>query len=209
MSNPWLDIPLDDYERHMALSTVGQAQLLADLFSDTLRAQAPASVAIVGCAGGNGFERIDTRVTRRVVGIDLNPAYLAAAQARFAGRLPNLDLLQADVTAGPLACAPVEFAFAGLLFEHVDVPAALRTIHALIVPGGLLVCVIQLASAAAVVSPSPYSSLHALAPHIRLLAPERLTELALAAGFVACGSRRVRSRGGKDFQVQSFRSGGG
>jgi len=26
VKNPWLDIPLADYERHMALANVGQAQ---------------------------------------------------------------------------------------------------------------------------------------------------------------------------------------
>ena len=31
--NPWLTIPLADYEAHMALPQVGQAQLLADLFA--------------------------------------------------------------------------------------------------------------------------------------------------------------------------------
>ena len=29
-SNPWLNIPLDDYEGHMSLPTVGQAQMIAD-----------------------------------------------------------------------------------------------------------------------------------------------------------------------------------
>jgi hypothetical protein len=53
--NPWLTIPLSDYEAHTALPQVGQAQLLADLFAAELRA-----LAVVGrgarCAGGNGFE---------------------------------------------------------------------------------------------------------------------------------------------------------
>jgi ABC-type sugar transport system substrate-binding protein len=31
----------------------------------------------VGCAAGNGFEHVDPRVTRTVVGIDINPDYLA------------------------------------------------------------------------------------------------------------------------------------
>lgn len=56
MKNPWLAIPLADYEGHMALPAVGQARMLADLFESLLREFLPQSVAIIGCAGGNGFE---------------------------------------------------------------------------------------------------------------------------------------------------------
>lgn len=34
MKNPWLDIPLDDYEGHMTLPQVAQAQMLAQLAAD-------------------------------------------------------------------------------------------------------------------------------------------------------------------------------
>ena len=53
--NPWLTIPLADYEAHMALPQVGQAQLLADLFAAELRERSPSSVAVLGCAGGKRF----------------------------------------------------------------------------------------------------------------------------------------------------------
>jgi hypothetical protein len=74
--NPWLTIPLADYEAHMALPQVGQAQLLADLFAAELRARSPASVAVLGCAGGNGFEHAPAAL--RVVGIE----HLAQIAAR-------------------------------------------------------------------------------------------------------------------------------
>jgi len=51
MSNPWLSIPLEDYERHMSLPAVGQAQMIADQFDRALARTAPASVAVIGCAG--------------------------------------------------------------------------------------------------------------------------------------------------------------
>jgi len=67
MRNPWLDIPLGDYEAHMALPAIGQSQLIADQLDILVRTYAPSSVAILGCAGGNGFERlIDTSVSRLV-----------------------------------------------------------------------------------------------------------------------------------------------
>jgi len=36
MRNPWLDIALADYEGHMALPNVGQAQILSDVFARAL-----------------------------------------------------------------------------------------------------------------------------------------------------------------------------
>jgi len=56
--NPWLDIPLQDYERYMSLPEIGQAQMLADQFELLIKRHSPASVALIGCAGGNGLERL-------------------------------------------------------------------------------------------------------------------------------------------------------
>ncbi len=48
MSNPWLDVPLADYEGHMSLLTIGQAQMRAHQFEALLKASAPGSVALQG-----------------------------------------------------------------------------------------------------------------------------------------------------------------
>ena len=52
MSNPWLTIPLEDYEGHMAMPDVGQAKMLANEFEELLKIYAPTSAALIGCAGG-------------------------------------------------------------------------------------------------------------------------------------------------------------
>jgi hypothetical protein len=78
-TSPWLSIPLADYERHMALPQVGQAAALASEFERLLREHRPAAVALLGCAGGNGLERVDPATTQRVVAPDLNPGYVAGA----------------------------------------------------------------------------------------------------------------------------------
>src|SRR5215471_2772409 len=65
MSSPWMKIPLADYEGHMSLPQVAQAALLADLFSLVLERYLPVSVAVLGCAGGKSFDRINPAVTRR------------------------------------------------------------------------------------------------------------------------------------------------
>ena len=102
MRNPWLDIPLGDYEGHMALPSIGQSQLIADQLDALLRMHAPSSVAIVGCAGGNGLERlIDTSVSR-VVGVDINPQYVEEARRRYEGRVRSLTLLVGDIQTSAL-----------------------------------------------------------------------------------------------------------
>ena len=76
MSNPWLTIPLADYEGHMKSADVQQLDVLSELFAETLAYCHPVSVAVLGMAGGNGLDRVDGAITRRIVGLDVNPLYL-------------------------------------------------------------------------------------------------------------------------------------
>ena len=76
MSNPWLSVPLEDYEGHMRSPGVEQLTILADLFKRVLDRYRPESVAVLGVAGGNGLEQIDCTVTKRIVGVDINQRYL-------------------------------------------------------------------------------------------------------------------------------------
>src|SRR5687768_17647282 len=99
--NPWLALPLEDYEGHMGSAGANQLAALADLFGEALVRLRPRSVAVLGVAGGNGLQHVDGTLTTRVVGIDLNPAYLAATRARFPDlsglELHCLDLERDDV----------------------------------------------------------------------------------------------------------------
>ncbi len=205
MRNPWLDIPLADYEGHMALPQVAQAQLLSDIFAEALTEFMPQSVAVLGCAGGNGFERISSHVTRRVVGVDLNPEYIHEAHRRFQARLPGLQLFAGDIQTGVFDFAPVDLVFAGLLFEYVEVEVVLGRINCMLGEGGRLVTVLQLPNEAIPeVTPSPFTSLRALSSLISLVAPERLEHLAALHGYRQTAARPVQSAGGKMFQVQTF-----
>ena len=90
-TSPWLEIPLDDYERHMSLDTVRQAPMLADRFELLVERQRPASLALVGCAGGNGLDRIGPGRVTRVVAVDINPRYVEAAARRYADRFERFE----------------------------------------------------------------------------------------------------------------------
>jgi SAM-dependent methyltransferase len=207
MKNPWLDIPLDEYESHMALPQVSQARLLADIFHRMLEQYRPRSVAVLGCAGGNGLEQISPDVTERVVGVDINPRYVERLRTRFRDRFSALELWVGDIQTAEVAFQPVELVFAGLVLEYVDVETVLRRVYALLVTGGVLGTVVQLPHpASAPVTPSPVPSLQALAMVMGLVPPVLLTDLAGRHGYSELESRVEESHAGKQFQVQAFRT---
>jgi SAM-dependent methyltransferase len=206
MKNPWLDIPLADYEAHMALPGIEQAQLLSDIFAGALEWFSPKSVAVLGCAGGNGFDRIPASVSR-VVGVDINPEYIAKAKARFNGRFANLALIVGDIQDETVAFTPVELIFAGLILEYVNVETVIARTRSLVTAGGWLITALQLPGAESrQVSPSPYSSVQALADSMRLVSPRELKKVAAANSYVQLESRTVVSVGTKQFQVQVFKA---
>ncbi len=206
MKNPWLDIPLADYEGHMALPNVGQAQLLSDVFARALSKYAPRSVAVLGCAGGNGLDRVSSNVTERVVGVDLNPDYVNQVRTRFNHQIPLLELWVGDVQTDEFAFAPVDLVFAGLLFEYVDAEAVLAKTRAMLCPGGTLLTVVQLPSSAIPeITPSQFASLGALSSVMRLLPPTLLRQLAAAHGYCETEAQTVEAADGKEFRIQAFR----
>ncbi len=205
-TNPWLNLPLGDYEAHMASPSVGQAAMLADVLGDAVAKWKPASIAVLGAAGGNGLDRIQADVTKRTVAIDINPRYLATLSRRLADRLPGLETRVADVDGRRVDVEPVELVYAGLFFEHVDLGRALTTVRSVTAPNGMLVTVLQQAgSAQPVIGPSPYESLAAVGEAMRLIEPGSFATAARAAGFTLTDSRRITLPSGKSFAVLEFR----
>jgi SAM-dependent methyltransferase len=207
MNNPWLDIPLEDYEEHMSLPDIGQAQMLAVQLERLLKRSSPRSIALIGCAGGNGLDRIEPGQLERVVALDINPAYIQAVRVRHASRLGHLELYCADVQSESFQFEPVELIFAALLFEYVDVAATLASLKRHCRPAGMLATVVQLPHRDhGAISPSPYKSLDLLAPVMRLIAPADLSRLATAAGFHAVDSESIELPSGKQFSLQTFQA---
>lgn len=204
--NPWLDIPLPDYEAHMSLPTIGQSRLLADQLDTLVRTYSPCGVAIVGCAGGNGFERLLGTSVTRVVGVDINPVYIEQARRRFEGRIPGLELLAADIQSPESLFDPIDLIYAALVLEYVDLEQAMSALGRHCKPNGILAVLSQLPHETLTeVSPSPYTSLRLLAPGMRLVPAEELKMQASQAGFVPERSSTVVSSGGKRFSVDEFR----
>jgi trans-aconitate methyltransferase len=205
MRNPWLDIPLADYEAHMASPAVAQAQMIAGTLADLLETHRPRSLAVIGCAGGNGFDRVDPSHTTRVVGVDINPTYLAEARRRFDRAFDELELYCADVGTDELAFAPVDLIFAALIFEHADARVVLPRLAARIAAGGSLAVLLQLpAVGIPEITPTSHTSLATLAQVMRLVEPEVVADAAHTAGLVSSGTRRIDLPTGKSFQLLRF-----
>jgi hypothetical protein len=162
MSNPWLAIALEDYEGHMGSDSVRQLGTLSDLFTRALDLCFPESVAVLGVAGGNGLERVDSAITRRIVGLDINARYLEAVRQRY-GALAGLELCCADLAERHLSLAPVELMHAALVFEHAGLGRCLDNALSMVAPGGKLSVVLQLQGEAEQdVTPTRYLSVQAL-----------------------------------------------
>lgn len=210
MANPWLHIPAEDYEAHMVLPEVAQRKPLNELFAAVLAEHVPASLALFGCATGNGLEHVDPARTRRVVAIDINPAYLRILGERFSARLAGLEVTAADFTSASFRIEPVSLIFAALVFEYVDVGKAVRTITRCLAPGGMLVAALQLPSSeSAPVTPTPYISLKRLAPIMNLVPPAEFSEACASVGLHSAKMQTIPLPQGKAFFVGHYRKAAG
>ncbi len=172
--NAWLSVSLYDYESHMASPAVGQLPLLSALFAEALAWCSPQSVAILGVAGGNGLERIDSFRTKRICGIDINQSYLDATARRFAA-LPGLELYQADLGSPCKVPGRFDLVHAALIFEHAGTGCCLDNAVELTRPGGVLSVVLQLPSTVPGPAIAPQcASIERLKPGFRLIEAHEL-----------------------------------
>ena len=191
----------------MSLPAVGQAQMIAEQLDRALDRWAPTSIAVIGCAGGNGLDKVAGRTVERVVAVDVNPDYIERSRARYAQRLKGLELVCADVQSESLIYDPVDLTYAALLFEYVDVLSTLKTLKRNSRPNAVLTTLLQLPHLTIhAVSPSPYKSLGSLASAMTLVAPETLRHAAADVGFVAADAMTTELTSGKRFCVQNFRA---
>jgi hypothetical protein len=184
MSNPWLNIPLADYEGHMRSDEVQQLDALSELFAAALERCQPTSVAVLGVGGGNGLDRIDSRVTKRVVGLDLNRHYLDEARKRYGG-MCNLSLHCVDLAEERVELEPVHLVHAALVFEHAGIDRCLENAVSLV--GGVvgaLCAVLQLPSQAEQeIGSTNFSSMLTLKDNFALVDPLSFQRKLASVGF--------------------------
>ncbi len=183
MSDPWLSIPLADYEGHMRADNVQQLSALSGLFKRALDVCLPDSVAILGIAGGNGLEHANPATIKRIVGIDINPGYLDEVRRRFVSH-PNLELHRVDLSQDEPRVAPVALVHAALFFEHAGLGRALSNALSLVARGGTLSVVLQLPERDQHnVTPTSYPSMQTLAESFSFVDVAHLRALLEDQGF--------------------------
>lgn len=204
MSNPWLRVPLPEYEQHMSSIEVQQLGALSDLFAETVGRCRPSSIAILGIAGGNGLDRIDSTITTRVIGLDINPLYLEAVRQRYP-HLPGLELHCVDLSQQLVELEPVQLVHAALVFEHAGVDCCLENAISMIAPGGNLSVVLQLpAGSGETPGVSQFSSIQNLKSHFSLVSPAWLRQSLAGRGFELSHQTTRALPAGKGFWMGIF-----
>jgi SAM-dependent methyltransferase len=190
----------------MALPDVGQAKMLADEF---LKAYVPTSVALIGCAGGNGFGKAANAGVRRLVGIDINSTYIADARERYAGRISGLELYCADIEKDVPELRPVHMVYGALIFEYMKFAKALKNLRDICLPRGIIAALLQLPKeGAASVSPSPFVTLKRLSSIMQLVPPNDFRKVAEGLGFGFLTEKTITLESGKQFSLQIFKLSG-
>ena len=128
MSNPWEEISLDDYEKHMSLDSVRQLQALDSIMKEQFSAYPVETAAVLGVAGGNGLEHIDTNKFRTVYGVDINADYLRAVSQRYTELSGVLECLQIDLINGAEKLPQAQLLIANLLIEYIGYGAFQRAV---------------------------------------------------------------------------------
>ena len=194
--NPWLTIPLVDYQGHMA--AVGQTAALRRLFSEAYEAVRPRRVAVLGCTAGADFEEVDPAVTEVAVGVDINAHYLAAGAQRSAALGRRIEFVCGDVLNVTLSQAPFGLVHAALLLEHVDAARLFRRVHEWLAVHGTLSIVNQLPiPGVAAVSTTKYESLRILADQMSLRSADEIEAIGAGEGFLVKTRRMLELPNGK------------
>src|SRR5579863_4594472 len=181
-SNPWLHIPLEDYERHMSHQLVGQSALLNSLTKKYLDEIKPETVIFLGVAGGNGLEHIDNKMTKSVYGTDINPDYLNTTFQRYKHRIPSLQLLNLDITRHSESVCKADFIWAALFLEYTGIDSVLAFCKNNLREDGHLIVSIQLNNNKPSVSSTGIESVKKAGKIFSIVDPEELLNKATENG---------------------------
>ena len=142
MSNPWKDISLSDYEKHMSLDSVKQLQSMNRTMKKQFDDYDVSTVMILGIAGGNGLEHIHKEKYQAVYGVDINETYLQAVIDRYKNLNGILKCINIDITKEADKLPETELLIANLLIEYIGYDGFLNAVMK--VKPQYVSCVIQI-----------------------------------------------------------------
>jgi len=207
MVNPWLHIPAADYEGHMGSPEVAQLSFLAETFRDALENHDCDTVALLGCATGNGLDHVKKEVTQRVTAVDINSEYLEILSRRYKNRVSGLEIVNSDLEKCRLEEKAYSLIFAGLVFEYLEPRILLHKAAGWLRTAGIMVAVLQLPSTQfSKVTETRYTSLELLNTIMKLVDPEQFNIIAENAGLVVIEEEKTILRTGKSFYIGIYRN---
>lgn len=153
--NPWEEISLETYEKHMSLDSVKQLQLMNRIMKSQFEDYPIDTIMILGIAGGNGLEHIDIKKYKNVYGVDINELYLQETQKRYSNLADILQCLHLDIVCETEKLPQSQLLVANLLIEYIGYDAFVRAVN--IINPEYISCVIQINTDEEMwVSDSPY-----------------------------------------------------
>ena len=156
--NPWNEIKLDDYEKHMSLDSVNQLQTMNAMMKEQFEAYPVETSMVLGVAGGNGLEHVSKDKYKTVYGVDINEEYLCEVDKRYPQLQGVLKCLKIDLINEADKLPEAQLVIANLLIEYIGYPAIQKAVQK--IDPVYVSCVIQInTDTAQWVSDSPY--LHA------------------------------------------------
>ena len=176
-------VPLEDYEKHMSHETVGQLQLLSILTKKYLEWLMPKTAMFLGVSGGNGLEHIDNKITDKVYGIDINQKYLMETKIRFENRIAHLELINMDISDSSVEIAKVDFIWAALILEYVEMKDCFSFISNNIKEDGHAIITIQVNNGANSISRSGVETVKLVGQIFKPVDPNELLAFADNYGF--------------------------
>lgn len=203
--NPWLCIPARDYEGHMGPDGVDQLAVLDRVLEGIYKKLKPARMLILGCGTGNGFRHVDPDVTARLVGVDINSAYIELARERYSALRHILELCCYYAEKCTFDLASFDLVHTALLLEYIDPEPLVQKIASWLAPGGTASFVLQEPSTREErVSQTGFESLKSLESIMRLLSPEVLRRIAARHNLREADEQTIPLKRDKMFCVAQY-----
>lgn len=154
--HPWQRIPLAVYETHMGGDQVGQLQVLNACMQDQLNRYPVHTATVLGIAGGNGLEHVDTTRISTLYGVDINASYLEEAVRRYPQLEGVLTPLCIDLSKDAEGLSHCDLLVADLVVEYLGYAAFSRVVQA--AHPSYISVVIQMQEKGTFVSDSPWKT---------------------------------------------------
>lgn len=174
MNNPWKDILLDDYEKHMKLDSIKQLQAMNEMMKTQFEEYPANRVMILGIAGGNGLEHIQNNQFEKIYGVDINASYLQEVKNRFPNLNESLECLCIDLVKEYEQLPSADLVIANLLIEYIGYECFQKVIQQ--VKPKYVSCIIQINVEDNWVSDSPYLHVFARLDEVHHQMEEQLLE---------------------------------